>query len=158
MEGRPGILSGELSHVRARKLSKSVINTIDGDRIVAEEVGHTTVKRSPPTTPAVPKDTSLADAEHSPVASGSRLQLPGDCAAEGAASFPECNRTGIPPLLLSPLLPPFYPASPGRTGGRVLEETSSPRRDSSDVGRRTGRGAGGEWEDEGEGKGEGRGG
>lgn len=71
MGGRPGILSGELSHVRARKLSRLVINTLGRDRIVAEEVGHTAVKRSPPTTPPVPKDTSLAGAEHSPVTSGS---------------------------------------------------------------------------------------
>ena len=42
--------SAELSHVRARKLRRFVINTLGRDRRVAEGTDHTTVKRSPPTT------------------------------------------------------------------------------------------------------------
>lgn len=72
----------------------------------------------------VPKATSLPCVEHSPSASGSRLQLPGGRAADRVVSFPECNTAeSLFLLLLSPLLLLFYPSSYGRAGGSAREGT-----------------------------------
>lgn len=109
----------------------------------------------PPVT--VPKATRFPGVDHSPVASGPRLQLPGGCAADRAASFPECSTAASPSLLLlSPLLLLIYPASPGRTRGRLREGTPSFGVSRQTLGGGLGGEQGGEWEDEGEGRGEGR--
>lgn len=96
--------------------------------------------------------------QHSPVASGSRLQLPEGRAPDAAAPFPECSGAGAPSLLPCPLRPPLRPAYPGGTRGRVREGTAGPRRAPSDVGGGGGGGrgrGGGAGEDGGEGTGEG---
>lgn len=103
----------------------------------------------------VPKATRLPGVKHSPVASGSRLQLPGGRVADGAASFPKCSTT-TSLSLLSSLLLLLYPASPSRAKGRVREEPQA-----FSVLRQTlGEGRGGEPGENGrtEGRGEGRGG
>lgn len=111
--GRPAILSGELPrpglqarrarHKHARQRQKR--GRGDGSR---------SSHRKPTHRLTVPKATSLRSAEHSPVASESRLQLPRGRAADGATSSPECSAAA------TPVLPPRS-APPPRLAGVTRE-------------------------------------
>lgn len=153
--GRPGILIGEFPLVapQARRIRHKHARQ-------REKRGGGNRSRDYPPKPihclTVPRTTSLTNAKHSPVDSGSRLQLPGGNAAVGAGLSQNAVQRRPHPasFLRSSSFSPWRHA-----GGPEVWCWRDPKPATCSVRRWEGPGAGsrgGEWEDGEEGRGEGR--